>query len=210
MGWARRAEDGAGRSHAWTRRVRAVAEVDNVAPLRRPGISACAVCSSFRCASSSPVLAPRPRAVRPLRLASSPVVSEGAPRGGVVESGAASMEEVARAMSSTVETARLVAGATSLRASRLGFSGAPSRVAALIVERAVQLVGVKQLGRVDRSVPDDCSGFVRLAYLKAGIDLVNHGFLDGENAVTAIFRRAQGRGAVHNRRPRPGGPRLLP
>ncbi|MFY0571356.1 NlpC/P60 family protein [Archangium lansingense] len=127
-----------------------------------------------------------------------------APRAEAVSSGDASMEEVARALSTTVEVARLVSGATSLRSSRLGFTGAPSRAAALIVERAVQLVGVKQLGRVDRSVPDDCSGFVRLAYQKGGIDLVNHGFLNGENAVSAIYRRAQDRGAIHSRRPRPG------
>jgi hypothetical protein len=131
------------------------------------------------------------------------MVSE-APRVDVVESGADSLEEVARALSATVETARLVTGTTRLHSSRLGLVEVPSRAAALIVERAVQLVGVKQLGRVDRGVPDDCSGFVRLAYLKAGIDLVNHGFLNGENAVSAIYRRAQDRGAVHHRQPRPG------
>jgi cell wall-associated NlpC family hydrolase len=156
------------------------------------------VCLLAACAGTTP--ARRPAAPAP----SSPVSSEGAPQAGAVESRAASMEEVARAMSSTVETARLVAGATSLRSSRLGFAGGPSHAAALIVERAVQLVGVKHLGRVNRGVPNDCSGLVRLAYLKGGIDLVNHGFLQGENAVTAIFRRARQQGAVHLRRPRPG------
>jgi cell wall-associated NlpC family hydrolase len=156
------------------------------------------VCLLVACAGSVPAL--RPDAPAP----SAPAVSEEAPQVEAEESRAASTEEVARALSTTVEVARLVSGASSLRASRLGFSGTPSRAAALIVERAVQLVGVKQLGRVDRSVPDDCSGFVRLAYLEAGIDLVNHGFLNGENAVTGIYRRAQDRGAIHHRRPRPG------
>lgn len=157
------------------------------------------VCFLVACAGSSP--ARRPAAPAP---SSSPGVSEAAPQAEAGEFGAASTEEAARALSTTLEVARLVAGASSLRSSRLGFAGTPSPTAARIVERAVQLVGVKQLGRVDRSVPDDCSGLVRLAYLKAGIDLVNHGFLNGENAVTAIYRRAQVRGAVHHRRPRPG------
>jgi CHAP domain-containing protein len=107
----------------------------------------------------------------------------------------------ANALATALEVIRLASGSRSLH---LGFAAAPSRAAALIVERAVQLVGVRRLGRVDRGVPDDCSGFVRLAYQKAGIDLVNHGFLDGENAVTAIYRRAESRGALHQRRPRPG------
>ncbi|MET0404771.1 MAG: CHAP domain-containing protein [Cystobacter sp.] len=83
----------------------------------------------------------------------------------------------------------------------------PDRVQALaasIVERAVQLVGTPRLGKVARHVPDDCSGLVRLAYLKAGIDLVSGGFLAGENAVSAIYRRAQGRGALHETLPQPG------
>jgi hypothetical protein len=77
----------------------------------------------------------------------------------------------------------------------------PSKLAKGIVARAAQLVGSR---RLDRSVPNDCSGLVRLAYLQAGIDLVAHGFLAGENAVTGIFRRAQQAGAVHRLNPRPG------
>ena len=181
-------------ARAWTQRVQAAAEVDNVAPPssdREPCMRCVLlvpVCLLVACAGSAPARRP----------------ATPAPSSGLVESGAASTEEVARALNTTLEVARLVARASSLRASRLGFAGTPSGAAALIVERAVQLVGVKQLGRVDRSVPDDCSGFVRLAYLKGGIDLVNHGFINGENAVTAIYRRAQDRGAIHQRRPRPG------
>ena len=79
-----------------------------------------------------------------------------------------------------------------------------SRVAAAIVERAVQLLGMRHLGGVDRSVPDDCSGFVRIAYGKGGIDLTSLGFLSGENAVSAFYRRAQLRGALHDHRPQAG------
>lgn len=71
----------------------------------------------------------------------------------------------------------------------------------LIVKRSTQLVGSRKLSG---GVPNDCSGFVRLAYLAAGIDLVNHGFLAGENAVSAIFRRALDVGTVHHQAPRPG------
>ncbi|MBU8895500.1 hypothetical protein DRW03_14225 [Corallococcus sp. H22C18031201] len=73
-----------------------------------------------------------------------------------------------------------------------------------IVKRATQLVGVRNLGRVSRQVPNDCSGFVRLAYLQVGIDLVAHGFLAGENAVSGIFRRAMEVGSVHRQNPNPG------
>ncbi|WNG50596.1 NlpC/P60 family protein [Archangium minus] len=155
------------------------------------------VCLLVACAGTAPALRPATDVPR-----SSPEAE--APRVDAVELGDASEESVALALRVTVETARLVSGATSLRASHPGFTATPSRIAALIVERAVQLVGVRHLGRVERGVPDDCSGLVRVAYLKAGIDLVNHGFLAGENAVSAIYRRAQSRGAFHNRRPRPG------
>ncbi|MCP3105212.1 NlpC/P60 family protein [Myxococcus sp. K15C18031901] len=80
----------------------------------------------------------------------------------------------------------------------------PMQFARLIVNRSIQLVGERNLGRVSRGVPNDCSGFVRLAYLSAGIDLVAHGFLAGENAVSAIFRRATESGRLHHRAPRPG------
>ncbi|MCE9673188.1 C40 family peptidase [Myxococcus stipitatus] len=80
----------------------------------------------------------------------------------------------------------------------------PMQFARLIVNRSIQLVGERNLSRVSRGVPNDCSGFVRLAYLSAGIDLVAHGFLAGENAVSAIFRRATESGRLHHRAPRPG------
>ena len=51
----------------------------------------------------------------------------------------------------------------------------PSQMASSIVQRSIQLVGMRTLRKVSRAVPDDCSGFVRLAYRSAGIDLVAHG-----------------------------------
>ncbi|WP_223753756.1 CHAP domain-containing protein [Myxococcus sp. RHSTA-1-4] len=77
----------------------------------------------------------------------------------------------------------------------------PTELGRSIVKRSIELVGARKLGR---GVPNDCSGFVRLAYLAAGIDLVAHGFLAGENAVSAIFRRALAVGTVHHQPPRPG------
>jgi cell wall-associated NlpC family hydrolase len=53
-------------------------------------------------------------------------------------------------------------------------------------------------------VPDDCSGLVRLAYHAVGIELLSQGSLPGENAVSAIYRRAQRSGALHKRNPSPG------
>ncbi|WP_343073236.1 CHAP domain-containing protein [Pyxidicoccus fallax] len=77
----------------------------------------------------------------------------------------------------------------------------PTELGRAIVKRSIELVGARKLSR---GVPNDCSGFVRLAYLAGGIDLVAHGFLAGENAVSAIFRRAIEVGTVHHQSPRPG------
>jgi hypothetical protein len=107
-------------------------------------------------------------------------------------------------MVATLDVAQLVIGAVSEQAARLGTPLAPSPTGTAILQRAVQLVGVTRLARISRSVPDDCSGFVRFAYSQAGIDLVRDGFLPGENAVSGIFRRAQRQGALHQRPPHPG------
>jgi hypothetical protein len=72
-----------------------------------------------------------------------------------------------------------------------------------VARRAATLVG-HSLGAYSPPVPDDCSGLVRLAYRAAGIELLSHGTLPGENAVSAIYRRAQRSGALHQRAPRPG------
>jgi hypothetical protein len=91
-----------------------------------------------------------------------------------------------------------------LEAAWRAMESVPSSTAERIVQQAVELVGARDLRRWDTRVPNDCSGFVRVAYGKAGIDLVRGGFIDGENAVSAIYRLATRQGAVHQQRPRPG------
>jgi hypothetical protein len=73
-----------------------------------------------------------------------------------------------------------------------------------IATRATQLIGTKDLHAVDPSVPDDCTGLVRLAYEKAGIELMSGGGVHGDNGVLHIYRRARALGAVRRDRPRPG------
>ena len=70
-----------------------------------------------------------------------------------------------------------------------------------VAQRAGTLVGASLAAH---RVPDDCSGLVRAAYQAAGIELLSHGTLPGENAVSAIHRRAQRAGALHKRTPKPG------
>ncbi|XXF81669.1 CHAP domain-containing protein [Myxococcaceae bacterium GXIMD 01537] len=110
----------------------------------------------------------------------------------------------ARVFDAALDAARLVVEPVRTVAQHWELLLAPSRTASLIVQRAVELVGERNLLRWDRSVPNDCSGFARIAYSKAGIDIVRGGFLAGENAVSAMFRLASQVGAVHHRRPRPG------
>ncbi|MBN1206425.1 MAG: CHAP domain-containing protein [Myxococcaceae bacterium] len=73
-----------------------------------------------------------------------------------------------------------------------------------IAARASQLVGVRDLRSVDGRMPDDCTGLVRLAYESAGIHLMDGAGVRGDNGVTAIYRKARSRGAVHRGRPKPG------
>jgi cell wall-associated NlpC family hydrolase len=70
-----------------------------------------------------------------------------------------------------------------------------------VASRAGKLVGASLTAY---RVPDDCSGLVRAAYQEVGIELLSHGTLPGENAVSAIHRRAQRAGALHKRTPKPG------
>jgi len=70
-----------------------------------------------------------------------------------------------------------------------------------VATRAGKLVGASLTAY---RVPDDCSGLVRAAYQAVGVELLSHGTLPGENAVSAIHRRAQRAGALHQRTPKPG------
>ncbi len=74
-----------------------------------------------------------------------------------------------------------------------------------IAARASRLVGVSSLKQVDRTVPDDCTGVVRIAYESAGIEVMPRGGgRRGDNGVTHIYQHARALGAVHKGRPRPG------
>jgi len=73
-----------------------------------------------------------------------------------------------------------------------------------IAGRATRLVGVSSLRKVDRTVPDDCTGVVRIAYESAGIELMTGIGRAGDNGVTHIYQRARSLGAVHQGRPQRG------
>ncbi|WP_155893891.1 CHAP domain-containing protein [Cystobacter fuscus] len=70
-----------------------------------------------------------------------------------------------------------------------------------VAQRAVGLVGASLSSY---RVPDDCSGLVRLAYQSVGVELLSHGTRTGENAASAMYRRAQAKGALHRKTPQPG------
>lgn len=134
----------------------------------------------------------------------------------VAQAGPASEEPLAAEVVSALDTVARLQVSFAAGVSELGAASFTRGAAAvkrgelepgrgrLIAARASRLVGTRNIRRVYRRLPDDCSGLVRAAYEGAGIDLVSHGFERGENAVSAIYRRAEERGAIHRRRPRPG------
>lgn len=72
------------------------------------------------------------------------------------------------------------------------------------VEEAAALVGLRSLRARTRSVSDDCSGLVRLAY-RAGRGEPSGLVVErGDNAVTAMWRTAVANGAFHEGPPLPG------
>ncbi len=87
---------------------------------------------------------------------------------------------------------------TPVRATKARPPSRGKRVAA----RASGLVG---RSLANQAVTDDCSGLVRLAYQAVGVELLTQGSLrPGENAASAMYRRAQRTGALHRKTPRPG------
>ncbi len=72
------------------------------------------------------------------------------------------------------------------------------------VQRASSLVGVRSLRQKTASVPDDCSGLVRLAYRAGGGEPVKLLVELGDNAVTAMWRTAVAREGFHAGPPLPG------
>ncbi|MDQ3262135.1 MAG: CHAP domain-containing protein [Myxococcota bacterium] len=73
-----------------------------------------------------------------------------------------------------------------------------------IAARASRLVGVRSLRKVTRRLPDDCTGLVRIAAEPEGVVLFDDNARVSDNGVTAIWRRARAKNALHKRKPRPG------
>jgi hypothetical protein len=97
-----------------------------------------------------------------------------------------------------------VLGGLPSQAHAAGAARRPPTVGARIAAKARQLVGVHSLHTVDPSVPDDCTGLVRLAYEGAGIELMDGGGVHGDNGVMILYRRARSLGALRQGRPKPG------
>lgn len=72
-----------------------------------------------------------------------------------------------------------------------------------LVARARTLVGLSTLSVVAPHLPDDCTGLVRAVYEEAGIELTGAG-VRGDNGVSAMFRRAFEKSAIHTSPPQPG------
>jgi cell wall-associated NlpC family hydrolase len=93
------------------------------------------------------------------------------------------------------------------KAARYASPGPSARAALSLSNRAASRaslwVGLPSLRRVSRSVNDDCSGLVNLAYRKPGLNLLPERTLPGEGGVKAIHRKAKSLGALRSR-PRPG------
>jgi hypothetical protein len=80
---------------------------------------------------------------------------------------------------------------------------APARPANRLVSRARTLVGLSTLRVAAPHLPDDCTGLVRAVYEDSGIELMGAG-VRGDNGVTAMWRYAFERSALHNEPPQPG------
>src|SRR5579872_4511061 len=72
---------------------------------------------------------------------------------------------------------------------------------AILAAWADRLAGTGSLSQLTRNVPDECTGFVRLIYWQAGVELIGPEAQATDNGVTAIYRHAQARGALHWHRP---------
>jgi hypothetical protein len=73
-----------------------------------------------------------------------------------------------------------------------------------IAGHADALVGIASLKTVTSNLPDDCTGLVRYAYEREGVELMPDVAPRGSNGVTAIWFGARERGALHQGRPSPG------
>lgn len=73
-----------------------------------------------------------------------------------------------------------------------------------VAEHADALVGMRSLKEVTQRVPDDCTGLVRYAYAREGLELMPAEGTRGTNGVTAIWFAARKKNALHQRQPRAG------
>lgn len=73
-----------------------------------------------------------------------------------------------------------------------------------VTRSAARLVGVRSLKKVNRRVSDDCTGLVRHVFGRSRVPLSLSYAQRGDNGVTALWRRAQRKGAVFEGRPRAG------
>lgn len=74
-----------------------------------------------------------------------------------------------------------------------------------VASRVARWVGLSSLRAVSRSVPDDCSGLVRLALGMEGVALTRVSVSQGESLAKAIHRRAVEIGAARDEgQPQPG------
>ncbi len=72
-----------------------------------------------------------------------------------------------------------------------------------LVSKAAALVGLSTLRVAAPHLPDDCTGLVRAVYEDSGIELMGAG-VRGDNGVTAMYRLAFERSALHTQLPAPG------
>ncbi len=79
----------------------------------------------------------------------------------------------------------------------------PLTMADRLVSKAVSLVGLSTLRVAAPHLPDDCTGLVRAAYEDLGVELMGAG-VRGDNGVTAMYRLAFERSALHLQTPAPG------
>lgn len=72
-----------------------------------------------------------------------------------------------------------------------------------LVKKANSLVGLSTLKVAVPNLPDDCTGLVRAVYEDSGIELMSAA-ARGDNGVTAMYRLAFARSALHTQLPSPG------
>ena len=72
-----------------------------------------------------------------------------------------------------------------------------------LAAKAGSLVGLSTLRVVVPHLPDDCTGLVRAVYEDSGIELMGAG-VRGDNGVTAMYRLAFEKSALHTQAPAPG------